>query len=101
MQQAGEAVALGHDAEDRRLIAFTVAAAGGASDLAEDAAPTLAQARAALAASLPDYMLPSGLVLLPALPLTTNGKVDRRALAALEVLPQESGAGPEPPPPLP
>ncbi|MEW5983050.1 MAG: amino acid adenylation domain-containing protein [Acidobacteriota bacterium] len=36
--------------------------------------------RAFLARALPDYMLPSTFTLLEALPLTANGKVDRRAL---------------------
>jgi natural product biosynthesis luciferase-like monooxygenase protein/amino acid adenylation domain-containing protein len=41
---------------------------------------TVAELRARLAARLPDYMIPAHWQLLDALPLTTNGKVDRDAL---------------------
>ncbi|HEX6749437.1 MAG TPA: amino acid adenylation domain-containing protein [Longimicrobium sp.] len=62
---------------ERRLVAYVVARGGGA--------PSAAELRAALAARLPDPMIPSAFVALDALPLTANGKVDRRALPAPEV----------------
>ncbi|MGH9347822.1 MAG: phosphopantetheine-binding protein, partial [Vicinamibacterales bacterium] len=49
---------------------------------------TPAQLKAALAQTLPAYMLPARLQILPTFPLTSNGKVDRAALAAL----QDTGA---------
>jgi amino acid adenylation domain-containing protein len=56
------------------LVAWVVPAAG--------AALNAVALRTALAATLPDYMLPSRFVAVEALPLTVNGKVDRQALPA-------------------
>ncbi|GGK73127.1 non-ribosomal peptide synthetase [Mangrovihabitans endophyticus] len=60
---------------DRRLVGYVVPAAG--------ATPDGATVRHALAQHLPEYMVPSAVVLLDALPLTANGKVDRAALPAV------------------
>ena len=58
-------------AGNTRLVAYGVA--GGQ-------APNRADLRAMLAKRLPDYMLPAAFVWLPALPITTNGKLDQQAL---------------------
>ncbi|GAA1973153.1 non-ribosomal peptide synthetase [Kitasatospora viridis] len=44
--------------------------------------PDLIELRAWLATRLPDYLIPTGWVRLPALPLTASGKLDRKALPA-------------------
>ncbi|MBA2672560.1 non-ribosomal peptide synthetase [Ramlibacter sp.] len=73
-------------AHDRRLVAYVVAGAGHArAELQTDAL------RAALLASLPDYMLPAHFVLLDGLPLTRNGKIDREALPAPDMAHGETG----------
>ncbi|MFE0459601.1 amino acid adenylation domain-containing protein [Kitasatospora sp. NPDC058965] len=59
---------------DQQLAAYLVPAAG--------AAPTVAELRAHAAQLLPAYMVPAAFVLLPVIPLTGNGKTDKRALPA-------------------
>ncbi len=46
--------------------------------------PTIQELRQYLRGKLPGYMLPSEFIFLEAMPLLPNGKVDRRALAALK-----------------
>ncbi|HEU4558056.1 MAG TPA: amino acid adenylation domain-containing protein [Longimicrobium sp.] len=71
--QVREAVVLARGSGDeKRLVAWIVSANGDA--------PATAELRAHLGAHLPDYMVPSAFVAMDALPLTRNGKVDRRAL---------------------
>ena len=57
---------------DKKLVAYYCAA----QEIAHDAL------RAHMKVRLPDYMIPAALVRMDALPLTSNGKVDRRALPA-------------------
>ncbi|MFC0409898.1 amino acid adenylation domain-containing protein [Roseomonas elaeocarpi] len=61
---------------DLRLVAYLVAAQGAGDGIGAD------RLRAALAATLPDYMIPSAFVVLDHLPVTANGKLDRAALPA-------------------
>jgi amino acid adenylation domain-containing protein len=69
------AVVVDGDGERRRLLAYLTPAAGGP-------APDTAGVAAYAATRLPPYLCPAGYVVLPALPLNRNGKVDRKALPA-------------------
>jgi len=60
------------DRGDKRLVAYLVPQ--------PPAQPTEREIRTFLESRLPEYLIPSAIVMLAALPLTTNGKVDRRAL---------------------
>jgi amino acid adenylation domain-containing protein len=57
----------------RRLVAYVV-------PVQPESSPTTSELRRYLKQTLPDHMVPSAFVSLPALPLMPNGKVDRRAL---------------------
>ncbi|CDG82376.1 non-ribosomal peptide synthetase [Janthinobacterium agaricidamnosum] len=70
------------DSEQRlRLLAYVVCADRDGAALARQ-----------LAATLPDYMVPAAIVVMQQLPLTANGKVDRKRLPAPEQ-PQGGSAG--------
>lgn len=71
------------------LVAYVVAADGAS-------VPAAAQVRELLAATLPEYMIPTRFVSVDALPLTINGKLDEAALRARgaeQLLRERRGAG--------
>ncbi|WP_316528536.1 non-ribosomal peptide synthase/polyketide synthase [Kitasatospora brasiliensis] len=76
-------------ADDTRLVAYLVPAAG--------AAPRPAELRGHLAERLPEHLMPSAFVLLDALPLTANGKLDRRALPVPDLAPAATARAPRTP----
>ncbi|MFL2416873.1 amino acid adenylation domain-containing protein, partial [Xanthomonas protegens] len=59
---------------EKRLVAYLT--------MSVESSATVADLRARLSLQLPDYMVPSAFVVLPSLPLTANGKLDRSALPA-------------------
>ncbi|MEP6515218.1 non-ribosomal peptide synthetase family protein [Microcoleus vaginatus] len=61
---------------NQRLVAYVVPA--------RESAIAINELRSFLKDKLPDYMVPSAFVVIKALPLTANGKIDRRALPAPE-----------------
>jgi amino acid adenylation domain-containing protein len=61
---------------EKRLVAYLTK---------RDIAPSIEALRMHIKASLPEYMVPSAFVLLESLPLTSNGKLDRKALPVPEL----------------
>jgi hypothetical protein len=96
--EVGEAVVVVREdaGGDKRLVAYYTAArtdmseaqpAGVQGEGEEEKVPaavTAEQLRMHLAAQLPEYMVPAAYVRLERLPLTANGKLDRKALPAPE-----------------
>ncbi|MFN6465859.1 MAG: non-ribosomal peptide synthetase [Nostoc sp. DedVER02] len=69
---------------DQRLVAYIIPN--------QDSSTAISDIRRFLSTKLPQYMLPSAFVLLDNMPLTPNGKVDRRALPAPDSSRQEPEA---------
>jgi len=65
------AVIVRHDGSEPRLVGYVTCT---------DPAPTTTAIKDHLRARLPDYMIPAAIVILPAIPLSPNRKVDRKAL---------------------
>ncbi|MGW8397487.1 amino acid adenylation domain-containing protein [Streptomyces lydicus] len=78
--RAAAAVAEGERGGPRRLVGYAVSST------------TEEELRAALGRELPGYMVPARIVLLDELPLTDNGKVDRRLLPSPQGTAPRSGA---------
>ncbi|MCI0355101.1 MAG: non-ribosomal peptide synthetase, partial [Acidobacteria bacterium] len=63
------------EGDEQRLVGYVVPV---------NPAPNVGELKSYLEGRLPEYMVPSAFVVLDELPLTANGKVDRRALPAVE-----------------
>jgi len=61
---------------EKRLVAYLVC---------DEPRPSVAELRERLGTELPDYMIPSAFMFLDAMPLTPNGKIDRKALPKPEL----------------
>ncbi len=86
----------------RQAVVLALDGAGGdrrlrACIVPEGEAPGVAELRAFLRERLPDHMVPAEYVALGAFPLTPTGKVDRRALAALDAERGDAGRPSVPP----
>ncbi|WP_046003367.1 non-ribosomal peptide synthetase [Pseudoalteromonas rubra] len=73
-----------NDQQGARISAFVVPVSGVHLD------EPLTQVQGYLRSTLPEFMLPTNVVVVDALPLTSNGKIDKKALLALDVLRQEA-----------
>ncbi|MEC4891787.1 MAG: amino acid adenylation domain-containing protein [Oscillatoria sp. PMC 1051.18] len=74
--------------DNKRIVAYVVGNLSSDDIPNQKQVPTTSELRNFLKEKLPEYMLPSAFVMLEAMPLTPNGKVDRRALPAPEGRPE-------------
>ncbi|WP_030893719.1 non-ribosomal peptide synthetase, partial [Streptomyces sp. NRRL S-474] len=77
---------------DRRLVGYVVPRAGVAREAVDGVDPA-----ALTGGQLPEYMVPSAVVAVDALPLTVTGKLDQRALPAPRVWHAREGRAPRTP----
>jgi acyl carrier protein len=73
---------------DKRLVAYVIPKPG--------ASPSASLLREVLAGKMPSYMVPANFVFLDRFPLTSNGKIDRKALPPVESDPQVIDPVPRP-----
>ncbi|CAD5967368.1 non-ribosomal peptide synthetase [Planktothrix agardhii] len=85
------------ETEQKRLVAYVVTQTEGISAPQEQSLLAVNELRQFLKAQLPEYMVPSAFVILESLPLTSNGKVDRRALPAPDFQSEEQYVAPRNP----
>ncbi len=76
-----EAVVVMREEREKQLVAYVV--------LAGESSCTTAELRDYLKQKLPAYMVPTALSVLENIPLTPNGKVDRKALSGADYTPSE------------
>ncbi|MGO4750506.1 phosphopantetheine-binding protein, partial [Streptomyces sp. 2MCAF27] len=81
---------------DKRLVAYVVPTADALTHKMPVTAVTV-ELRNHARRGLPDYMVPSAFVVLDGLPLTSNGKLDRRVLPVPEYMSDGSGRAPRTP----
>ena len=72
-------------ANNKRLVAFLVTSTGLKSEQVQELETIKSSVRQFLQERLPNYMLPSAFVFLDSLPITPNGKIDRRILSNLDI----------------
>jgi amino acid adenylation domain-containing protein len=83
------AMAIGPTREDKQLVAYVVQKPGIHSALSK---PHVQELQDFLRKRLPEYMIPASILFIEALPITSNGKLDRTALPKPESLQSSSNS---------